>query len=717
MADSSDNIEVKFGADASELSQGVDAANEKVNEIGGSAEGLMGKLEALGGAIAAAFTIDKIAEFTHATAEAAEKMELMQAKTGLAVSTIQDMQFAMKRMGGDGDAAGAVMARFERNVYEAAAGSGAAFEAFQKLGLSAQELQHLDLDTLLRKWLDGLAGVTDASTRNALAIATGGRAAADFAASLSGGSKAIDEAHKKLVDMNAEMSPEQVKNYAELAKDFTDLGTAASALGRTILDNFVEPIKTSIEWLSKAISKTSEFISMMSQANEAESASEKEEEDFEKGGLAAVQNKKDAGKGASGSWGDAEAQAPAKPQQDINRNPEGQKKTSDALAAEKEKEAEEAAKEAEQEAAEKEAAWEQETAAFDVMQGKYRQGFAEQYENKKATDQLEVASGKMSQDEMYSDLQKSLAKEQADVDKSFQASMAQYGKDCDAYKELRQEKENVDQKFANDHLALTIKQTTEDSKSWKTVSDTFSKNMSSMVQGVMTGTQTIGQAFGRMCGNMILSFAQAITKMGVDWAAGQIRQLMVSQATQAQQTALVTASQTAQTAATTAGATERTAVQTAATTTAATTQAAADEGSILKSASTAAAGAYSSVAQIPYVGWLLAPAAAAGAFAATAAFGSFEVGTDYVPHDMMAMVHQGERITPASANVDNKGAKPYTPSTDKDAEGSGDSHVHFHVNAMDSKDVGHFFDRHAPKLARAISGQMRAGNLKPAGAH
>lgn len=111
-----------------------------------------------------------------------------------------------------------------------------------------------------------------------------------------------------------------------------------------------------------------------------------------------------------------------------------------------------------------------------------------------------------------------------------------------------------------------------------------------------------------------------------------------------------TTSQTVRTAATAAGTAARTATEVAGAETSAAIQASTQATEITKDAAKAAAGAYSALAGIPIIGPIIAPIAAAAAFAAVEAFGSFDKGTNFVPQDMVAKIHAGERIIPAADN-------------------------------------------------------------------
>ena len=772
---SDESIDVKFGAQTGELEAGVEKAKDSLGEIGGAAEGLIGSLGELAAAFGAAFAVDKIEEFAKEISGIGVTLQNMSAQTGLSTGQVEDFQNTIKVLGGSVEGAGMSLMRLERNIANASSNAaGPAADAFHRLGVSQADLQKGDVTEIMTKMSAAMADSADGANKLGAMMQVAGRGGMQLITMLDQGPEGIQRIHDaidstgpsldkyaaqfqqsaqgiQLVDTAHEKMGATIYSVLEPALDGAAVGmkdlyasiannTAAGAPFNELLKimgDIITGITATVITLATAFEGLMDMIGtfakaavdLMDGAAEAigdawknlttgigdalsgnasgaiksfskiadESATDFStawtkaqadiEQGFEKSGAAGNQwvktmkdmmdvsnGEKSAGTGiGGGSKGTGQIAAPAPP-----------KGTAD--------------KEVTQDSS------------------KDRELYASNYEAKKSNDELMVASGKMSHSEELSDLQAALTHQQALTDASFDNDAAQYEKDEIGYSDLMTQKAIADNKFADKHNKLTEESLKEDDKAWKSAADTVSKSLDTMVNGVLQGTQTMWQMFGKMLGNLVLSMADAVVKMGVTWAAGQLKNLVSTQTTTAQQTASVTAGQTAQTAAVTAGLTAQTSAKAAAATTAATTQAAASEGAVMKDAGTAAAGAYASVAQIPYVGWLLAPAAAAGAFAATAAYGSFDVGTDYVPQDMMAMVHKGERITPASMNTDNKGAKAYAPSTDEGASGS-DTHVHFHVNAMDSGDVQGFFSKHGPTIAKTVSAQMRAGNLRPTGAH
>lgn len=111
---------------------------------------------------------------------------------------------------------------------------------------------------------------------------------------------------------------------------------------------------------------------------------------------------------------------------------------------------------------------------------------------------------------------------------------------------------------------------------------------------------------------------------------------------QGAQTSAVTAGQAAQNTALISGTAAGKAVQ-----------AASGPSQVMADAAEAFAGAYAATAAIPYIGPELAPAAAAEAFAAVSSMAgaaSLDVGTNYVPRDMYARIHEGEAVVPKEFN-------------------------------------------------------------------
>ena len=132
---------------------------------------------------------------------------------------------------------------------------------------------------------------------------------------------------------------------------------------------------------------------------------------------------------------------------------------------------------------------------------------------------------------------------------------------------------------------------------------------------------------------------------------------------------------------------------------------AAGSATIANDAYKAASGAYSAVAGIPIVGPVLAPIAAGTAFAAVMAFDtltSFDVGTNFIPSDMPAMVHQGERIVP---KADNAEMMSIMRRGSGDGDGGGDTHYHFHGEGSvgaDQKSIERWFGNNSGAIVKAL---------------
>ena len=260
------------------------------------------------------------------------------------------------------------------------------------------------------------------------------------------------------------------------------------------------------------------------------------------------------------------------------------------------------------------------------------------------------------------------------------------------------------------------------------IGNAFDSTISSMMSHQTNLRQAVATSVRSMLGSYISMGTQALTH----WVSMKLGMLTADkvgttelQAEAAKRAAAEQGSQTTQTAAVEAGNAARSASGTAAVATDASTQ---DTG-ILKHAGSAAAAVYDDVSQIPYVGWLLAPPAAAAAFAAVAAF-SAEGGWERVPFDgALTELHKDEMVLPAgvantvraaSSAVGAYGlpsqsagwanpAQPQVASTAAASSGSGAMTMHYspNISAIDTRGARDFLDQHGRYMVDVLSRQQR----------
>ncbi|MEC4589502.1 hypothetical protein VPG91_00740 [Nitrospirillum amazonense] len=261
------------------------------------------------------------------------------------------------------------------------------------------------------------------------------------------------------------------------------------------------------------------------------------------------------------------------------------------------------------------------------------------------------------------------------------------------------EKDNLEKSSAAQIIQINRQAARDQHKEYQQTVSGITKSMGSMVQGLITGTKTVRQSVSEMANKALSELVDMAEQQATAWIMSNVIKLNSDQDTSAkiQSQSLDTA--TAQ---------------------------------INNASLTGAANAYASASAGPE--WWIAPAiSAAVQLAISGLAGSLSSaagGWGRVPADgMLTELHKDEMVLPAgiasplrtmlaaqrlpslavpalaaaNLNVPGGGAA----NANAQVATSGDGGVTFNVQAMDSRDVASFFNRHGDKLVAALRGQKR----------
>lgn len=241
------------------------------------------------------------------------------------------------------------------------------------------------------------------------------------------------------------------------------------------------------------------------------------------------------------------------------------------------------------------------------------------------------------------------------------------------------------QKGLNAQTADVTSALAEQESAWKRYDTQIVGGIGGAFQNMLTSTKTWQQQMISIFDQMLGFFIKMAEQQVVKWVL----------------------TEQMKTAATVVGNAQRTASDVGAATAGAAADKEASLGSILRHAYSAAAAVWDDVAQIPYVGWLLAPPAAAAAFTAVAAFGGSlpsAAGGMVVDNDTLAQIHQDEMVLPANLS---KGIQDIINS----GSTSGGDHYEINISAVDAASVQRLFLNNSNSIVSAIATAKR--NMNP----
>jgi hypothetical protein len=243
--------------------------------------------------------------------------------------------------------------------------------------------------------------------------------------------------------------------------------------------------------------------------------------------------------------------------------------------------------------------------------------------------------------------------------------------DADAAKSAEQDWHTATQKFQQD-WDLAKAKAQQDMQQIKSTADQISSEISSVLNNAISGKLNWKQEFDQILEKMLSSLLKHLSEMIAAWVAN------------AAQTKAIQGAE----------ATEGLALQKSANAAAGTSD-----------AITAAKGAYSSAAQIPYIGWIIAPIAGAAAFAGVEAFGSAAGGASIPPGvNPLMQLHERELVLPAE-HAD-------TIRSMKGGGGNGGTNnvnSTFNIQSLDPSSLHNIVMRNPHIFAGAVASYLRGG--------
>ena len=238
----------------------------------------------------------------------------------------------------------------------------------------------------------------------------------------------------------------------------------------------------------------------------------------------------------------------------------------------------------------------------------------------------------------------------------------------------------------------------ENKKSYDQIADSAASLTGSLIKGQMTWAQAGQSAASQVLDHFLkATYRKVAEKLAGDAAekTSEVAKVPLTVATEAGKTAAVATGSAARLAVVTEGAVAGAAVEKAA-----------GAATVSGSAAKAAAATYASVSEIPIIGPILAPPAAALAYGAVMAFGGgFAQGHWGLPSDSPIMAHKGEMIVPAAQTPWAQSLMANAAGQGGGGGGGGDTH-HWNIN-------GALID--GGKLANIVKGMMEKNpSMRPA---
>ena len=253
----------------SALNAGDTGAEKAGKNIGQKlASGFGTTVKAVGASVVAATSaaIAGTAKLISETAQYGDEIDKASQKIGISAEAYQEWDFIAEH---SGTSMASLTSSF-RTLSNAAQGASADQQAaFEKLGLSMDQVSQMSTEELFGAVINGLQQMEEGTERTALASDLLGRGAMELGALLNTSAEDTEAMRQQVHDLGGVMTNEAVKDAAAFQDALQNVKTAAAGVGRTFGGNFLPAITSAMDGLSLFLSGDTSGIEKLTEGIQA----------------------------------------------------------------------------------------------------------------------------------------------------------------------------------------------------------------------------------------------------------------------------------------------------------------------------------------------------------------------------------------------------------------------------------------------------------------
>lgn len=245
----------KIGLDSSEYEKGLADAGNQTKSVSSKLRSTIGIASAAGVAAFTAITAAAVKTVTK-TAEYGDQIDKASQKLGISSKAYQEWDAVLQH---SGTSMGAMSSSFKTLANAAQDASADQAAAFERIGLSMQDVASMSTEELWSATIAGLQKLEDGTERTAIATDLLGKGAMELGPLFNTSAEDTQKMIDRVNELGGVMSDEAVKNAAQFQDNLQDLKTMVSGVGTALGNTLIPHANKAMEFILNNSGKIMDF--------------------------------------------------------------------------------------------------------------------------------------------------------------------------------------------------------------------------------------------------------------------------------------------------------------------------------------------------------------------------------------------------------------------------------------------------------------------------